>query len=329
MGMWERYCLEKSEFLHILHLSEKMTMSEKYHVDDEGIGKHLEDSSGDQGACLSRHVNPFNKDNSCSHRWQGLRAAKKDKKLYNWPRYKKFTIVELGASDDDKSRTVVRHGQKFRKKDGGLRTLPKLEIPPGKNRWDIGQSNSIVRSEGGSAKTITAENFTERCEIPYFHNSHHIIPNGVFNECLREFANFEETLLVYIYMRKGLLEAKYNINHKKNMFILPMSRIIAKAIRLPRHISGVEGLESESDPIESTDHDQYNTKIKAKINDVIESYASDIDEQAHTVELGEFSKAQLEEISEEIRKTLISWGGSEGEGASTRHEGHDINQAPI
>jgi len=147
-------------------------------------------------------------------------------------------------------------------------------------------------------------NFRERADTPYSHNAHHLLPNSVLNNCLLDAGKTDMRLFWLV--RWGLLEAKYNLNDKENMIILPMRKKVASALGLPRHISGID-TEPGASP-ERVNHSKYNKKVRADVEGVIADYAESIDMKEHDVDMPEFTKQRLVGISQDLFMRLRMWG---------------------
>jgi hypothetical protein len=174
-------------------------MSEERHtIDIQNKLDHVTTGSTEGGKCLNRHE-PRKPNNSCSHIWQATKKAESDSGLYNWPRYKDMPAVRQGFFQG-------READAEKPKEGD---------------WDV-----------------KAGNFDTHCDVPYFHEAHHIIPNSTLSTTLAEYlGNPEEggSPELAVVVRGGLLTAGYNLNHMDNMIMLPLDATVARAIGLPRH----------------------------------------------------------------------------------------------
>jgi hypothetical protein len=63
-------------------------------------------------------------------------------------------------------------------------------------------------------------------------------------------------------VRKGLARADYNLNHKKNMVILPMDSKVAGALNLPRHLMHLL----------AQDHAAYSNQVLARLKGIMKKY---------------------------------------------------------
>jgi hypothetical protein len=237
------------------------------HAIDEETGSH-EKTSGDDGACLTSHVSEYEDKNSCSHRFQAYRHALEYKHWYDYPAYER------------------------------LQNSPALtpsERPKGIS-WNLEASQSWSIGP--------VPNFRMLACAPYMHNAHHILPRSVLNGCLLDAAKTDMRLHWIVRMR--LLDAKYNLNDKENMVILPMRKVIADGMGLPRHISQID---AEPGVIpERCDHSVYSSNVEARVKPVITNFADQLDMKEHDVKATAFAKASLVEISQSLFMQLRAWG---------------------
>ncbi len=173
-------------------------MSEEQHTIDE------ENKLPHKPMCLNRHVSVpagEGKGNTCSHRWQAYLKMQDDAGLYNWPKYKSLS--------ERRSRipTLCQWG-------------PNTVTQPSKATWDVGFGS----------------NFQDVCYKPYWHEAHHVVPNSTLRNAIVDFAkSVQEGSKLIVTLRRGLLTEQYNLNAKNNMIMLPMDKVVADALGLPRH----------------------------------------------------------------------------------------------
>ena len=164
--------------------------------------------STEGGACLTGHVSGrdtqgFVTEVSCNYRWQAYKQALVQHVLYDYPAYKSLS--------DSSRRFTMR-----------LRFGFKLTSPPKEGEWDL-------------SKRRDSKNFRSSCNVPYWHEAHHIIPHGELRDAINAVGTGTEAAIYREIIREGLLDEKYNLNHKLNMIILPMDKKVARALKLPRH----------------------------------------------------------------------------------------------
>ncbi|WP_437739445.1 AHH domain-containing protein [Sorangium sp. So ce302] len=239
-------------------------MSQKQHTADiEHKLNHKPVSRATEGGqCLNRHVGRM--EVSCSHSWQGFKKAELTSGLYDWPKYegmKKTTLaVRCGTS-----------GFRWRERKA-----------PRPHEWDVGEL-------GRRGKV----NHKDSANVPYYHEAHHLIPNGVLNGCIQD--KFDTIDAVLWAVRAGLLDEGYNINHKDNMILLPLDAAIARQLELPRHRE-----------FSSYSHRTYSKHVKAKVNKILSANQQNID----NCELTKYSdmKDQLVSLSETLFRRVVTAG---------------------
>jgi hypothetical protein len=258
-------------------MAAKKKKKDQLHTLDIETGQHQSEAGGD-GGCLVSHVDPYTKDHHCSHRWQAFRKAEEYGHWYDFPAYRSLVDSDTLAPS-------------YRPTDGS---------------WDLHAQSTIWRhdKDTGQPAEMTVDNFQERADTPYSHNSHHLIPNSVLNNCLLDAA--EVDMRLFWLVRAGLMGANYNLNDKENMIILPMRKKVAAALGLPRHISGIDTEPGESP--ERANHTKYNAKVRSEVEDVIAEYAEAIALEEHDADLPEFTKQRLVGISQGLFMRLRTWG---------------------
>jgi hypothetical protein len=224
-----------------------MATSEEQHESDVQENIHVGvGGSMEGGRCLNRHEAAW-KEHSCSHRWQGYKHAEADSHLYNYPAYKR--LVESGrpvrtdalkdfASSAGTFFPIFPENYKF------------VLNAPKKGEWDVG----------------TGRNFKWDSRTPYLHNAHHVVTNSQLRSAIEKsedkFPGF--TLVV----RKGLLRADYNLNHRDNVVILPMDSKVAGALNLPRHLITVL----------HRDHYVYSKHVGMELKSIMQTYEGQLED---------------------------------------------------
>ncbi len=147
---------------------------------------------------------------------------------------------------------------------------------------------------------VVAGNFDGKCRKPYYHQAHHIVPNRVLEGCIYQAAKESASFTLYKLIRMGLLEAKYNLNHKDNMIILPMGKFVAKRLKLPRHLNA--GARA---------HDDYSKKVKNEVQKVIDEYKELVKKATPECDKpppADLAKESLVEVSTMMRHAIRAWG---------------------
>ncbi|MEM9801278.1 MAG: AHH domain-containing protein, partial [Planctomycetota bacterium] len=182
------------------------------------------DGGREEGACLTGHLADFKKRRnqvSCNYRWQCYEGNQADSSITE--RLERYKDVEHKA----RYRTDLR----VTKTTDWLLKYCFFVPAPEEGDWDIGGPSKDLKRRtfaGTKTKIPAGENFTSAL-WPYYNNAHHIIPKGTLKS---EIAATNVSDIV----QKGLLKAKYNINHAKNMIFLPMDKRIGQILHLPRHL---------------------------------------------------------------------------------------------
>ncbi|HVK54196.1 MAG TPA: AHH domain-containing protein [Burkholderiales bacterium] len=164
---------------------------------------------------------------------------------------------------------------------------------PGRPRWHLGYGSNF--------------NHFQR---PYWHNAHHIIPNGALKTSIAKAA--KKTAGMGNLIKQGLLKAEYNLNDKINMIILPMEMRHGVVLGLPRHLKGDEvGPDEEG---EFFSHEAYSDEAEESLSPIIDEFKSKaaeaIDAVAGTHDKPDvtLSKAKLEALSERLYNAIKSAG---------------------
>ncbi len=172
-------------------------------------GKHF--SEGGKG-CLNRHQR-YKANDPCSHKWQSYQRALSDKGLYDWPAYEPLSV-------------------EVRKKSFLMETfwfISRRTRPPKEGEWDLAH-------EFRNRKKRLMKNFRTNSSTPYWHESHHIVPNSELRGAIRNVGKDQELEgKIILMVRGGLMGEGYNLNDKSNMIILPMDKKVSLALSLPRH----------------------------------------------------------------------------------------------
>jgi len=263
-------------------------MANKGHVTQSQLDKlHKE------GACLTRHQRraPGNK---CSHQWQAQKHAESDPTLYNYPRY--YTLCDW--------------------KPGGIlaTALKTVGFPPGYARADLGEwLGKFWRDKpthAGKEWDVGKDNNFQHWIKPFWQNAHHIIPNRALASAISDAAKRANEARLINLIKQGLLKAEYNLNDEINMVILPMEKIVAAGMALPRHLKRDESGPNEKGEFFS--HADYSKKVEIKLASIMMNYVETLAkalQEEHEGPPDEISKQQLEDLSREIYNSLKKSGG--------------------
>ena len=293
-------------------------MGKKNHVSQESLHDLHHKAFGltgiNDGKCLTGHDAKY-EEMTCSYRWQAHVVAKERETEVGMTRY---NVRDVPRRSSLITRTEGINTNAYKSKKGNDCPAEYINILscPENDDWDLdGPSRLVLRNAfGGVPRDIEPRtNFTDAYK-PYWHNSHHMIPKSLFNKMIDESgtgggANPECPAII----RSSLLEAKYNINHKINMIILPQDKEVGEILKLPRHLIMVEkGKEDEVDVVlrkEMMSHVQYDDFVKAKLAKVMMDYKEQVaDAQCTDPVKPALSKKRLEDVSLECLRSIVAFG---------------------
>jgi hypothetical protein len=259
------------------------------------------------GACLTGHQASFKAKNgkcTCNYRYQGYEHADSNSaiknKLHSYPTTRTENVPTSAPKREDDSRYPGRYCAEL--------------APPRPGDWDIGGPKTAPLSRGSFRRgTITVPltmNFTQDT-WPYWNNAHHIIPKGTLKEEITK----QDEEGVSDLIQQCLLEAKYNINHKINMLLMPQDREVANLLGMPRHLQlqhddgGVE-IAIGNHPV----WNQYVGDVENGLKKIVRDYAKickdaiDAKKKKHPLPKPELDKKKLEALSERLLKFILEGG---------------------
>ena len=155
-----------------------------------------------------------------------------------------------------------------------------------------------LRDKLDSAGVSSFENFKPRsaggagCLTPYYHNYHHMIPNGVV-----------ENFVIYAKSKKitpdqrisVIIASKWNINRKENVILLPQDMQTAKVVSLPAHC-----------PYGVRSHQSYSTMVESKMKKVKEKIDKSVDKTKDHKVMSQV-KQLFKKVEDECLKNIRSW----------------------
>jgi hypothetical protein len=235
-------------------------------------GKHF--SEGGNG-CLNRHQ-PYKENDPCSHQWQGYQRALSDPKLYNWPAYQSLS-------------------KENRKKRFSMETfwfIAALTHPPEEGEWDL-------EYEFKNWLRRTVKNFRTNASTPYWHESHHIVPNSELRGTILNVGKghpLEGQIVLLV--RSGLMGEGYNLNDQGNMIILPMDKKVSLALGLPRHRKTRE----------TRSHAGYSKHVRLRLDDVFRPLKKNVDKCKGKLPEYKKCKSRIEKISKSLYPKIVEAG---------------------
>ncbi|WP_163868949.1 AHH domain-containing protein [Myxococcus eversor] len=225
------------------------------------------------GRCLAPYSSYAQQ--SCSYRFQAYKQALDERTVYNWDKYK-----SVGAGK--KNLVLIRQ----RKAAKGEKRWEKQKVRvPTKGAWDVSE---------------TSANFQRSCNAPYWFEAHHIIPHSQLKTAVASVgAGKPNGYKMQLVVRRGLLGEGYNLNHKVNMFILPMAAEVAKALRLPKHLGSPS----------HRDHPRYSQHVEGKLSKFFDPVLKSKSKHQQKIKYKPV-KQKLEYLSKSLRTKIKQLGKS-------------------
>lgn len=290
----------------------------KSHISQESLHELHHKAFGltaiNDGKCLTGHDGKY-EEMTCSYRWQAHVVAKEREVQANSTRYNVNNIHERFLFGVKTNAYTAKSG-----KPHPSQYIGKIPYPQ-HGDWDLDGPKRLVPRNTFAHQPrdiLPGSNFHD-CYNPYWHNSHHMIPKSLFNKMIDETgtgdgANPDCPMII----RSCLLEAKYNINHKINMIILPQDKEVGEVIKLPRHLILLE--EGDGDDVdvelrkEMMSHVEYDSFVKGKLVEIFKGYKQRVaskkcDAPAPKPQL---AKEKIEEVSEDCLKAILGFGAISG-----------------
>lgn len=187
--------------------------------------EHLHTSVGgyDGGKCVGAHEFYYKECDSCSYRWQAHhRATGADSAHYG-----SWNTLAF-------SNTAAKTAKK-------LAGYNALNAPPTYN-------NDRATIAGLPFRTAFS---------PWYNNAHHLLPDAELRDGI--FGTAGDLPEAQDLIIKGLLDNQYNVNHWRNMMILPQEHDVGCRLSLPIHPWG-------------DSHPTYSATLKAKVDAVLKVY---------------------------------------------------------
>jgi len=268
----------------------------------------------DQGACLTGHDTAY-QEVSCAYRWQAHMVAKEREGKLGSTHYNVRAVDErflFGINTNAyKARSGNFHPSQY---------IAKISIPQDGD-WDLDGPKRLVPRKTflNQPRDIQPHTNFKDCYNPYWHNSHHMIPKRLFNNMVDETGRGEGASPdCPMIIRSCLLEAKYNINHKINMIILPQDKEVGEILKLPRHLILLEEGDGEDVDAElrkeMMSHVEYDNFVRGKIRRCVQDFKERVAEK--TCEKPNpkplLSKKRIENVSNACFKAIIGLGSTSG-----------------
>ncbi|NMO13798.1 hypothetical protein HPC49_01950 [Pyxidicoccus fallax] len=211
---------------------------------------------------------------SCSYRWQAYQQALDEKDVYNWNRYESLVT---GAP---------------------LMLVRRRKSEKGERRWELAEATAPERGAWDISDAVSSSNFKNSCNTPYWFEAHHIIPHSELKNAVAGVGKGKpDQNELQLMVRRGLMEEGYNLNHKHNMFILPMDRHVAKALELPMHLAAPD----------LWNHPEYSSYVEQELQTFFDPVKRTISGHEEKIEYNPVRK-KLENFSRRLRDRIKTQG---------------------
>ncbi|MCY1078317.1 AHH domain-containing protein [Archangium lansingense] len=218
---------------------------------------HLSVGDVEGGKCLAKHEPGF-KEQSCFHRWQAFKKALENKGKYKLDRTRlgkvgtgRWSILFRGGAKTVNALKAKGEKHVSVSPDNKGMYLHEVNKPSKEEDWDVDPGN---------------RNFKWDCNVPYYHEAHHVIPDATLRTGLLEV--FKKNAAVAAWVAEKMLDAPYCVHHKDNMLILPMDQLVGEVLELPIHRE-----------TKQCSHNLYDIYILSKVKEAIQEVQEQIMEE--------------------------------------------------
>lgn len=275
----------------------------------DGHKRGLKKTEG--GACLTGHdggnYSKFGRKQTCNYRYQAVEQAKNNSDIKKYLHSYNDVLDQIADKYSGGIPTSA-----YKAKSGNMspaRYCLKIDKPK-EGDWDVGGPEKSIQRKNfkGKGGTIKKKhNFTQDT-WPYWNNAHHLIPKGTLKALI-----VNEGSEVGGLIEMGLLKAKYNINHKRNMLLMPQDKEVGAILDMPRHIQLKEC--DANVKASCTNHPVYNEMVATMedgLDDIISEFKQtvlDAIEEKCTEPDIKLSRDKLEELSDSLLEIILKGDG--------------------
>jgi A nuclease family of the HNH/ENDO VII superfamily with conserved AHH len=301
-----------------------MAAQKKDHFAQYEKAEHVKSSSssGSGGSCVTGpHNTSYEENDSCSYRWQGVRAyGSGNGTSHVGGRPNRYTTpMGLGAAETSRYVTAATREKKRKRYFPPGNYPARLPAPEHEMDWRVtGPAKRRVIKDPETKREIATvakgDNF-KGWLWPYWNNAHHLISKGTLKKAIEE----RDTTLkngwkLSVVIEKFLLKSKYNVNHWKNVILLPMDKEVGARVKLPRHLIlevGEEEIELADLGDEKRSHKAYDIMVKNELVTILDEFEKAAQKVAdNKCVSGEVkaSKNRLESLSDDCNRAVLDLG---------------------
>lgn len=290
--------------------------------------KHEDSGAIEGGACIQGDcAGQYKENDSCSYRWQVVDAyGKAVHPLGRTNFYVTPTLAKPAATA--RYETSKSKERKLGPGDPGREFYPphypaKLPIPdPAKKDWEVGgptEDRDVVEN-GTVFYTVEQGKNYQRDTWPWWNNAHHLVPKATLRnavEGLKNPSGWNGPATLAEVVKCFLLSEKYNVNHFRNMIILPMDTEVGEAIGLPRHLvlEDADAKAASGDAKTKMDHQAYGNLVEKELTKILDEFtkaAKQADKGTCVTEEMKAAKDRLDELSDRCYRGITE-GVSKGQ----------------
>jgi hypothetical protein len=264
---------------------------QKHFLSSGAASPHHVESGLENGGCLTGHEGTFKPNRSCSYRWQAVERSRTHRK----------PIYNLDFTDADVQRVINQ-------RDPNARVGPGLLMTSAYYSKDKKTGQKFVTPLGYATRLKIPKDFRDwwiekgtnfqGFIVPWWNNAHHLIPKGILNKGIDDGARDNPRVRDVVVC--SLIEARYNINHHRNVVLLPMDKEVAVMYRLPRHLVLEDETEIQETGSPVFNHQSYNATVSQRLRGIIRSYKRACDDAVRrdcNTKFISIAKTQLEHLS--------------------------------
>jgi hypothetical protein len=297
-------------------------MAKKIHLGEVLQAKHKDSGALEGGACLKGDcVGTYKEDKSCSYRWEVVHACRGGE--YVGLGRKQHYVTPKGVTGRVRTMRYQTKGSKgsSKPKFSPAKYPSSLPAPDAANKdWDIdGPTTSYKITQKIGGKTVVFdtvkkdENF-ESVTRPWWNNAHHMIPKATLRgriNAMNNPAGWKGPATLRRVIACFLLKAQYNVNHYRNMIILPMDAEVGRLIGLPRHLvlEDKPAALKSGDKKTKFDHEKYGDLVWSELDPIMDEFtkgAKKADKGDCVTKEVNGSKEKLEELSDRCYRGITT-----------------------
>lgn len=297
-----------------------MAKKKENHLADILDATHHDSEALEGGSCIKGDcLGTYRENRSCSYRWQVVKAFRGGEHagIFRTQHY----VTPAGVTGRVRTMRYQTTGSKGTKKPKyNPSKYPSSLAPPSvKNKdWDIdgpAKDHQITNKVDGKLvvyDTVKKGKNFEKLTKPWWNNAHHMIPKATLRNKIADVKNpagWKGPATLKRVITCLLMKAQYNVNHYRNMIILPMDAEVGRLIGLPRHLvlEDAPAAVKSGDKKTKFDHERYGDMVDQELVPIMDEFteaARKANKDECMTEEIKGSKAALEKLSDRCYKGI-------------------------